>query len=249
MIGFDSGRSGARYQLRIVKQQDLVFISLTAGILVAVHQARIANRQRALAEQRFNDIRAVSHDLVFEIRDSIQYLARATAARKVVVLAALRYLNALSKDAPGSIPLQNEIATAYEKAGDAQGGTASANFGDTAGALESYNKALAIRQAVYVAAPSDPAVAEGLARSADAMGDALVLLSQWDESLKNYEASSATFKQLAASEPQLRTHKSNWALEKKKIGGVYEARQQFAHALEEYRSALAVDEELAKFSP
>ncbi len=63
-------------------------------------------------------------------------------------IAALRYLDAIAKEAKGNLSLQRELAAAYQKVGDVQGGFRAANLGDTAGALASYKKSLAILEAV-----------------------------------------------------------------------------------------------------
>lgn len=179
----------------------LVLLSLTAGFFVALRQAHIAEEQRALAERRFNDIRAVSHDLIFDVHDSIQYLAGATPARKLIVQDALRYLNALTKEGNVSMELQNEIATAYEKIGDAQGGTGRANLGDTAGALESYSKAISIRKAILESHPSDNSARDGLARSYKSLGEILQDMGRFQEALKYHQAHLDLSKQLAAASP------------------------------------------------
>ena len=53
----------------------------------------------------------------------------------------------------GDLSLQRELATAYQKVGQVQGDTGGSNLGDPAGALVSYRKALAARQAIARADP------------------------------------------------------------------------------------------------
>ena len=112
-----------------------------AGAVTIVREARIA-------ERRFNDVRTLAHSLLFDIHDSIRDLPGSTAARKLLVDRALQYLDSLSHEATGTPDLQRELATAYERVGDVQGNPQFANFGDTAGAIESYRKALRIRIAL-----------------------------------------------------------------------------------------------------
>jgi tetratricopeptide (TPR) repeat protein len=57
----------------------------------------------------------------------------------------LHYLDTLSQESAGSPDLERELATAYERVGDVQGNPFFANLGDTAGAIQSYRKALRIR--------------------------------------------------------------------------------------------------------
>jgi signal transduction histidine kinase len=80
--------------------------------VLTARQAHIANAERARAERRFNDVRKLARDLIFEVHDSIEHLTGATAARKLIVEDALSYLNNLSRESAGDISLQEELATA-----------------------------------------------------------------------------------------------------------------------------------------
>ncbi len=115
------------------------------SILRAEHTARV---EQARAEQRFNDVRALANSLLFEIHDSIRDLPGSTPARKLLVDRALKYLDSLARESSGDPGLQRELAAAYERVGAVQGDPMYANLGDTAGAIESYGKALSIRKAI-----------------------------------------------------------------------------------------------------
>ena len=179
----------------------LVLLSLVTGIVLTVRQARIAQAERARAERRFNDVRKLAHDLIFDVHDSIQYLAGATPARKLIVDDALSYLDSLAKESSGDLTLQDELATAYEKVGDAQGGGGQSNLGDTAGALASYRKALDIRESVLAAKPGDIQSLIGIARAYLRMGTVLESMGKFDESLKYLEHNLELHKQLIAVAP------------------------------------------------
>ena len=105
-------------------------------------------REARIAERRFNDVRKLANSLLFDIHDSIRDLPGSTAARKLLVDRALQYLDSLSHESSGNPGLQRELASAYERVGDVQGNPYYANLGDTAGATESYRKALQIRLAL-----------------------------------------------------------------------------------------------------
>jgi serine/threonine protein kinase len=132
-----------------------VTVTVMAGLAVTLHEARIARAQQARAEQRFNDVRELANSLLFDVHDSIQDLPGSTPARKLLVDRALRYLDSLARDAASDASLQRELATAYEKVGTVQGNPFGANLGDTQGSLESYRKALAIRESLLQRNPSD----------------------------------------------------------------------------------------------
>ena len=99
--------------------------------------------------------------MVFDYHDAIKDLPGAVTVRARLVKDALRYLDGLAAEAAGDASLQDELAGAYERIGDAQGGTTAANLGDTEGAISSYRKAVALRTALAAAAdpPADAVTA------------------------------------------------------------------------------------------
>ena len=123
----------------------IVVIVLLAGLFITVHEARIAENQRARAERRFNDVRKLANALLFDIHDSIRDLPGSIAARKILVERAREYLDSLAQESAGDPGLQRELAAAYEKVGDVQGNPRMANLGDNAGAIDSYRKGVQIR--------------------------------------------------------------------------------------------------------
>ena len=132
----------------------LVLIALLAGFTATIREARIAEANRQRAEKRFNDVRRIANSLMFEVHDSIENLPGATPARKLIVQESLEYLDSLSRQSAGNLSLQRELATAYEKVGRVQGTTNASNLGEPTAALESFRKALVIRQAVAIAQPN-----------------------------------------------------------------------------------------------
>jgi eukaryotic-like serine/threonine-protein kinase len=130
----------------------VVAVVLVAALIVTFREARAAQRQaelarqeKARAERRFNDVRAMANSLMFEIHDSIRDLPGSTSARKLLVDRARQYLDSLSAEGGNDPSLTRELASAYERVGDVQGNPRFANLGDTAGAIESYRNALRLR--------------------------------------------------------------------------------------------------------
>ncbi|MEZ5291340.1 MAG: protein kinase [Vicinamibacterales bacterium] len=155
-------------------------LALAAGLGAAVWQAWAAERarqdadeQRARAEQRFHDLRALATGFVFEFHDAIATLPGATTARELVVKKGVEYLDILAKDAAGDRSLQGDLAAAYERMAGIQTNPYEANVGDVAGGLASSTKALAVRDALAAGTP--PGSPERLAAIAGylRLGDAL----------------------------------------------------------------------------
>ena len=135
----------------------LIGLSLIGGIVATSRQARIAEANRAQAERRFTDVRKLANSFLFEFNEAIQNLPGTIQARQLMVKRAADYLDSLSKEAQNDAALQRELATAFERLAEIQGGAAGVNIGDSKGALESYGKALAIRRALLERVPADAA--------------------------------------------------------------------------------------------
>jgi serine/threonine protein kinase len=118
-----------------------VVLTMIMGFIITIREARIA-------ERRFNDVRALANSLIFDVHDSIRDLPGSTPARKIIVDRALQYLNSLAQESSGDIALQRELATAYERVGLVQGHYTRDNLGDTKSSLDSYQKALSIRERI-----------------------------------------------------------------------------------------------------
>jgi non-specific serine/threonine protein kinase/serine/threonine-protein kinase len=141
----------------------LIVLVVLAGVMSTVREAQIAAANARRAQERFNDVRKLAHSLMFEMHDAIRDLPGSTSARRLLVTRALEYLDSLNQQAKGDISLQRELAAAYERVGDVLGYPYAANLGDKPGALQSYRKALAIREALVAADPNDARLQQELA--------------------------------------------------------------------------------------
>jgi eukaryotic-like serine/threonine-protein kinase len=220
-----------------------VAIVLLTGILLILREAR-------LAERRFNDVRSLANSLIFDVHDSIKDLPGSTPARKLIVDRALKYLDSLAQESGGDLALQRELATAYERVGLVQGHYLQNNLGDTQGSLQSYQKALQIRQQID-------------ARSRDwndrlALADAyhLVANQQWATGDK-FGAKDKMDKAVAIAEALNTAHPNDVKI-LKELGFDYEIAAQVgntgrpgeaAKADENERKSLAVSEALLRLVP
>jgi eukaryotic-like serine/threonine-protein kinase len=131
----------------------IIFLTLVAGIVVTVREARIAKRNEIRAEQRFNDLRKLANSLIFDIHDSIQNLPGSTPSRKLLLDQAVQYLDSLSKESAGDISLQRELASAFQRVGLLQGNALDANLGQTEAGIVSLQKSLSLFESVAKANP------------------------------------------------------------------------------------------------
>ena len=190
----------------------LAVVALMAGLGIALRETYVARRERARAEERFQDVRELANSLLFEVHDAIQNLPGSTAARKLIVDRALRYLDALAKEARGNLSLQRELAAAYQKVGDVQGGFREANLGDTAGAMVSYRKSLAILEAATAADPGNVEAQRELIRAHGKLGDMLSLSGDQAGSIEQSKQLVAIAENLSAADPANQAERRNLAL-------------------------------------
>jgi non-specific serine/threonine protein kinase/serine/threonine-protein kinase len=147
-LGYRAGKFLKRHRFGVAAAGFVLLVAAAGFVQIA--------RERARAERRFNDVRKLANTYLFEIHDAIADLAGSTPARQIVVKRALEYLESLERDAHGDASIRRELAAAYDKVGDVQGGGNFGNLGDTAGAKASYLKALAIREDLARGARADP---------------------------------------------------------------------------------------------
>lgn len=181
----------------------LVFASLVGGIVLALHSAEVARHERDRAQTHFNNVRRLANAALIDVHDAIQPLPGSTPIRRRLVEQARAYLDALAEES-GSDPnpgLQRELASAYEKVGDVQGGFRLGGLGNAAGALSSYNRALSIRQDLYKADPSSPELLRALAQNHAKLGDVLVRLGRPLDAVKESRATLPLAERLAELSP------------------------------------------------
>jgi len=112
----------------------LLVATLAAGVAVSALEAR-------RAQKRFQEVRRIAHAVLYDIHDAIRDLPGSLKARELVVQTALQYLDGLAREAMGDLDLQLELAEAYKRVGDVQGGAYRSSLGHSAEAAVSYEKA------------------------------------------------------------------------------------------------------------
>ena len=102
-----------------------------AGVTGVIVESRVARAERGKAERRFNEVGDWPVRVVFEMNDGIANLQVRRRWEELLVTRALEYLDSLAeKEAQGDAFLQLDLALAYVRVGDLQGGPSTANLGD-----------------------------------------------------------------------------------------------------------------------
>jgi len=227
----------------------LIVLALLGGIVATNWEARRAKAQQAKAERRFNDVRKLANSLLFEIHDGIVNLPGSTPTRELLVKRALEYLDNLAQEASDDPSLQRELATAYQKVGDVQGNPSFANRGDAAGALKSYRKALAIRQALLVSDPMSAEIRYDLSTTYNKIGDALWTTGNTAKSLESYRRALDIRQGLMAQHPADEKTRRSVAITLLNLGDALRQTGSTVQALESYRRALEIFESLTARDP
>ncbi|MEZ5426666.1 MAG: serine/threonine-protein kinase [Pyrinomonadaceae bacterium] len=179
----------------------LIFLTLIGGIIATTWQSIRADRQRSLAEKRFAEVRKLANTVLFDYHDAIKNLPGSTPVRARIVRDALEYLDGLAGEAGDDISLQRELAAAYEKVGDVQGGTAVANLGDTEGAIASYRKSLKIREDILRVEPNGFEARRDVAGSYVKLASLLSEKDELDAALENNRRGLEIFLALSREGP------------------------------------------------
>jgi non-specific serine/threonine protein kinase/serine/threonine-protein kinase len=227
----------------------LVVLAIIAGVTTTIWQARVARAERAKAERRFNDVRKLANSNLFELHDAIANLPGSTPARELLVKRALEYLDSLAQEAQGDASLQRELVAAYLKVGNVQGNPNNANLGDTAGALESYRKALAIAARLTASDPSDAQARRFVGVISEKMSDAQSATGDTAGAVESQRRSLSIFKAIADAAPADAEARRSLAISYVKLGDVlgnsnFNNSGDVAGAMQSYRSSAEILETL-----
>jgi serine/threonine protein kinase len=152
-----------RYWLSAVSTA-VVIASLSASLY-------IAERQRAIAERRFDQLRQLSKRVI-DLDGAIRILPGSIEARQRLVAASLEYLEGLSRDSRGDVDLAQETADGYWRMARILGVNGEFNLGDHAKAEENLKKADLLIETVLASRPGDR---NALLRSAVIAQDRMML--------------------------------------------------------------------------
>lgn len=201
-------RGTAWYHLRKFLARHAIGVAAVAGItavligavIISVREAQVARLQEARAEARIKDVRKLADSLIFDIHDSIRNLPGASASRHLLVQTAVQYLDRLSREDTGDRALRLELAAAYQRLGEIQGGfTYSEN--DRAGAMNSYQHALALLEPTVAADPRDGRALTALTALYLRLSDISWLMGDGESVMRFSERALARSGALATLEP------------------------------------------------
>lgn len=152
-----------RYWVPVVAAA-LVIASLFVGLYAA-------NRQRAIAQRHFQDVRQLANKL-FDIDNQVSQLTGSTKARQLIVDTSLEYLRRLRGDLQGDPELAFEVSSAYMHVAEAEGVTLGPNLGQ----MDKAGRDLQIAEGlIQFALASQPANRTAMLRAAQIARDQMIL--------------------------------------------------------------------------
>jgi serine/threonine protein kinase/tetratricopeptide (TPR) repeat protein len=244
---YRAGKFATRHKIGVTATA-LVLVAIAGGVAATIREARIAAANERRAEERFNDVRKLANSLMFEIHDAIRELPGSIPARRLIATRALEYLDNLSKQSTkGDVPLLKEMAAAYERVGDVLGYPYAANLGDTPGALQSYNKALAIRESL-ASGSSDAQAQRDLTAMYFRIAQVSETVGNFDEALANLHKAQRIAAHLAATGKDSEDsdlYGGTYYF----IGEIHSKSGDFASALDDYQHAVAIEKAALELDP
>lgn len=240
-IWYRSGKFVRRHWLGLAAAA-IVLLALAIGAGVAIWQAR-------RAERRFADVRHLAHVFLFDFEESIHRVPGATKSRQLLVKTALEYLSSLSKEASGDPALTRELAAAYEKVGDIQGEPGAGNVGNTEGAVESYQRAISLRQSLHDAESSDPAIRIAMAAGLVKLANVQARTPELEAAVSNCRRALSLAGNTLQASPNLRPAMAAFAQAHSVMSLLLLKKNDARASLEEAHRSLALRERLAAADP
>jgi serine/threonine-protein kinase len=202
------------YRTRKFVRRNWMPVTATAlvivGLLASIYEI---NRQRVIAERRFDQLRQLSRK-VFDLDAAIKGLPGSTQARGKLVAASLEYLGHLAPDARGDLDLAEELGEGYWRVARIQGVPIEFNLGEPAQAEASLKQADELMATVLASRPNDR---KALLRSAAILHDLMIMV--WQDG-NNEEAITLARKSADRMEAVLRSPGVQ-DTERNEIAGMY----------------------------
>jgi non-specific serine/threonine protein kinase/serine/threonine-protein kinase len=193
-VGYLAGRFVRRHALALAVGAGIVLLVL-GGLSAVLWQTAVAAEARARAERRFEDLRQLAGTFMVGVHDAIAEIPGTTAARAVIVNTTVKYLDSLAREAEGDRRLQQELAAAYLKVGDAQGNPTNPNLGDVAGAITSYKRAIEIATVLRVDDDIEPLRMAAMAHRR--LGDVLAWSGDPEQAVAHSRESKVLYDRIA----------------------------------------------------
>jgi tetratricopeptide (TPR) repeat protein len=241
------GKFLARHRLGAVAAL-LIVLSLAGGMTATLWQARRAEAEKRIAEQRLGQLVELANRTLFNVHDAIERLPGATPARLEIVRTTLEYLDRLNAESGNDIRVLSALASAYARVARVQGSPLQPNLGDLGGAEQSYIKAGKIFDTLMARGADDADLRQRDAGLRGEYGELLFETGRPDNAIAQYRRGLEQVGILLQRDPHnLAARKANSSLHLE-IGQVTKTRDPAATRREDL-ALLPLDEALAREYP
>ncbi len=163
-----SAKAGYRLRKFAARHGGALAASLAAFVLLAgglgatlIANAR-AERARDLAEERFQQTRAIANSMLFEVFDEVSLTAGTTNAREMLARTSLTYLEALAADPNAPIDVRVEAGLGFLRLSQVVGGGQASELGRYEDANALLAQSREILEPLFEAHPGDENVARAM---------------------------------------------------------------------------------------
>ena len=220
----------------------LAVVTTFSGAFAAVYQGAVARSREEEARKRYVEMRELAGGLLDQLDPLLEDLPGSVAAREMLTRKVLHYLDGLSHDRVSDVALQRELAQAYLRLGDVQGGPKASNLGDPSAALASYRKALSILDGIR---SQEPALLSERARAHSRISDVLALTGHHVTSLEEEQTALDLRKKWHAVAPDDPEAERAIANSLQELAGDFDRLGRFQEALRHRQQVLAILQRLA----
>jgi eukaryotic-like serine/threonine-protein kinase len=227
----------------------LALLGLFGGGLAAAWQRGVAISKEQEAQKRYGDIRELANSFLGELDDELERLPGSTTAREMLARKLLVYLDRLAKDEVGDAALQRDLAMAYERLGDVEGGPTVSNLGHTGAALDAYGKALSIFDRLARTHPGNVQFMKDQSRAFSRMSDIKSLMGDLPGALEFETRSREVREAWLKAHPEDRLTRRLLASNLQSIGGLLDQMGRSEEALPVRRAALHILDEVSAGGP
>jgi non-specific serine/threonine protein kinase/serine/threonine-protein kinase len=212
---------------------------LTAGVMVT---SVVALEQKRAAEKRFADLRTFTNFVLNDLDDTLR--KGTTPARALLAEEGVKYLDKLASEKSGDPSIKRDLVKGYLANGDVKGNLYGASLGETAGAEDSYRKALKYADELVRNDPSNLEDRRNLVNAHMKLGEVLATSGNRSEAKKHYDEAAhiqdATMAMGTPDPKALQDAAGLWA----SMGSLRNLSSDPAGALECYRRGLQTAERL-----
>jgi len=148
-----------------------ILLTLAGGLYATYQQKVEAERQRALAQKRFDLSRALVNEVLFQFLDRLADAPGTIQARQQLVDRTKTYINKIAADAQNDPGLLVDLSLVERRLGDLSGNPSSSNLGDTVAAGQHYLRAVQLAKRAVLLGPDDREARAALASALKSQGD------------------------------------------------------------------------------